>query len=404
MDRAVDGLARQLGLDPAEIRRRNYLTAAELPWDLGMPYRDGNPLVYDSGDFRAVLEAALEAAGYAAFRREQPALRERGVWRGIGLSGYVEGTAIGPFEGARVTLDLAGRAVVATGAVSSGQGHETSFAQICADALGIPLEHVTVVGGDTATVPFGVGTFASRSGVTAGNSIADAAATVRAKVVAAAASLLEAAEADIEIDDGRVSVRGAPASAVPLGRVIQAAIPTFARPGAASADFDAVAYHHVPTVTYASAVHVAQVEVDPDTGAVRLLRYVVAHDCGTVINPIIVEGQVHGGVAQGVGGGLFEEIAYDASGQLLSGTLMDYVVPRADDLPLIECVHLEYPSPRNPLGTKGLGEGGAISPPAAIANAIDDALAPLGVRVTATPALPARVHALIARQTPPAPR
>jgi carbon-monoxide dehydrogenase large subunit len=182
---------------------------------------------------------------------------------------------------------------------------------------------------------------------------------------------------------------------VPLARVVQAAIPTFARPGVASADFDAVAYHHVPTVTYASAVHVAQVEVDPDTGAARLLRYVVAHDCGTVINPIIVEGQVHGGVAQGVGGGLFEEIAYDETGQLLSGTLMDYVVPRADDLPLIECVHLEFPSPRNPLGVKGLGEGGAISPPAAIANAIDDALAPLGVRVTATPALPARVHALI---------
>ena len=404
MDRAVDGLARQLGLDPAEIRRRNYLTAAELPWDLGMPYRDGNPLVYDSGDFRAVLDAALEAAGYEAFRHEQPALRERGIWRGIGISGYVEGTAIGPFEGARVTLDLAGHAVVATGAVSSGQGHETSFAQICADALGIPLEHVTVVGGDTATVPFGVGTFASRSGVTAGNSIADAAAAVRAKVVTAAAALLEAADADIEVEDGTVFVRGAPATAVPLARVVQAAIPTFARPGVASADFDAVAYHHVPTVTYASAVHVAQVEVDPETGAVRLLRYVVAHDCGTVINPIIVEGQVHGGVAQGVGGGLFEEIVYDADGQLLSGTLMDYVVPRADDLPLIECVHLEYPSPRNPLGTKGLGEGGAISPPAAIANAIDDALAPLGVRVTATPALPARVRALIAPPTPTASR
>ncbi len=364
-----------------------------------MPYRDGNPLVYDSGDYRAVLEAALEASGYDAFRAEQPALRARGVWRGIGLSGYVEGTAIGPFEGARVTLDLAGRAVVATGAVSSGQGHETSFAQICADALGIPLEHVTVVGGDTAAVPFGVGTFASRSGVTAGNSIADAAGAVRAKVVAAAAALLEAAAADVEVEDGRVFVRGAPATAVPLARVVQAAIPTFARPGVAAADFDATAYHHVPTVTYASAVHVAQVEVDPETGFVRLLRYVVAHDCGTVINPMIVEGQIHGGVAQGVGGALFEEIAYDESGQLLSGTLMDYVVPRADDLPSIESVHLEYASPRNPLGMKGLGEGGAISPPAAIANAIDDALAPLGVRLTATPALPPRVRALISRRS-----
>src|SRR2546426_7076857 len=397
MDRAVDGLARQLGLDPVEIRRRNYLTERDLPWDLGMPYRDGNPLVYDSGDFRAALDAALEASGYEAFRKEQPALRARGVWRGIGISGYVEGTAIGPFEGARVTLDLAGRVLVATGAVNSGQGHETSFAQVAADALGVPLDWITVVGGDTAAVPFGVGTFASRSAVTAGNSIADAARAVRAKVVAAAAALLEAAQADIEIEDGQVFVRGAPATAVELARVVQASIPTFARPGVATPDFDATAYHHVPTVTYASAVHVAQVEVDRDSGAVRLLRYVVAHDCGTVINPLIVEGQVHGGVAQGVGGALFEEMAYDAEGQLLSGTLMDYVVPRADDLPWIDCVHLEYPSPRNPLGAKGLGEGGAISPPAAIANAIDDALAPLGVRVTATPALPARVRALIER-------
>jgi carbon-monoxide dehydrogenase large subunit len=403
MDRAVDCLARELGLDPAEIRRRNYLTARDLPWDLGMPYRDGNPLVYDTGDFRAALEAALDAAGYEAFRQEQAGLRARGVWRGIGISGYVEGTAIGPFEGARVTLDLGGRAVVATGAVCSGQGHETAFAQICADALDVPLDWVTVVGGDTAAVPFGVGTFASRSGVTAGSSIAEAAAVVRAKVVRAAAALLEAAEADIEIEDGQVFVRGLRGSAVPLARVVQASIPTFARPGVAPPDFDATAYHHVPTVTYASAVHVAQVEVDPDTGRVRLLRYVVAHDCGKVINPIIVEGQVHGGVAQGVGGALFEDMAYDAEGQLLTGSLMDYAVPRADDLPLIETVHLEYPSPRNPLGAKGLGEGGAISPPAAIANAIDDALAPLGVRVTATPALPARVRELITRATAPKP-
>jgi carbon-monoxide dehydrogenase large subunit len=399
MDRAVDGLARQLGVDPADIRRRNYLAERDLPWDLGMPYRDGNPLIYDSGDFRAALEAALEAAGYEAFRKEQAALRERGTWRGIGISGYVEGTAIGPFEGARVTLDLAGRVLVATGAVNSGQGHETSFAQVAADALGVPLDWVTVVGGDTAAVPFGVGTFASRSGVTAGNSIADAARAVRAKVVTAAAALLEASEADIEIEDGEIFVRGARASAVALERVVRASIPTFAKPGVAPADFDATAYHHVPTVTYASAVHVAQVEVDRDSGAVKLLRYVVAHDCGTVINPMIVEGQVHGGVAQGVGGALFEEMAYDDDGQLLSGTLMDYVVPRADDLPWIDCVHLEYPSTRNPLGAKGLGEGGAISPPAAIANAIDDALAPLGVRLTATPALPARVRELIQRAT-----
>jgi carbon-monoxide dehydrogenase large subunit len=391
MDRAVDCLARRLGMDPADIRRKNYIRPDELPWDFGMPYRDGNPLVYDSGDFPAALESALDAAGYDAFRREQPALRARGVWRGVGISGYVEGTAIGPFEGAHVKLDLTGRVQVATGAVNSGQGHETAFAQVAADALGVPLEWVTVTGGDTATVPFGVGTFASRSGVTAGNSIADAAREVRGKLVAAAAKLLEAAPDDVEIEDGKAFVRGAPGSAVELGKVIQASIPTFAKPGVAPPDFEASAYHHVPTVTYASAVHVAQVEVDPGTGYVRLLRYVVAHDCGKVINPTIVEGQVHGGVAQGVGGALFEEMAYDGEGQLLTGTLMDYLVPSATDLPRIDTVHLEYPSPRNPLGMKGLGEGGAISPPAAIANAIDDALAPLGVRITETPASPARV-------------
>jgi aerobic carbon-monoxide dehydrogenase large subunit len=400
MDRAVDCLARRLGRDPADVRRKNYIRADELPWDFGMPYRDGNPLVYDSGDFPAALEAALQAAGYDAFRREQPALRARGVWRGIGVSGYVEGTAIGPFEGVHLKLDLAGRVLVATGAVNSGQGHETAFAQVAADALGVPLDWVTVIGGDTAAVPFGVGTFASRSGVTAGNSIRDAALQVRAKLVAAAAALLEASPADVEIEDGKAFVRGAPASAVDLGKVVQASIPTFAKPGVATPDFEASAYHHVPTVTYASAVHVAQVEVDRGTGYVKLLKYVVAHDCGKVINPTIVEGQVHGGVAQGVGGALLEEMAYDGEGQLLTGTLMDYLVPLATDLPRIDTVHLEYPSPRNPLGMKGLGEGGAISPPAAIANAIDDALAPLGVRVTETPASPARVLALIEQRRP----
>jgi carbon-monoxide dehydrogenase large subunit len=395
MDRAVDCLARKLRIDPAAIRRRNYIRSDELPWDLGMPYRDGNPLVYDSGDFPAALEAALRASEYDEFRRTQDGLREGGTHRGIGISGYVEGTAIGPYEGATVKLDLAGRVLVATGAVSSGQGHETSFAQIAADALGVPLDWITVVGGDTAAVPFGIGTFASRSGVTAGNSIAEAAGRLRAKLVEAAAGVLEAAPADLEIEDGRVFVRGSGERGVDLARVIQASLPTFARPGVVPPDFEATAYHHVPTVTYASAVHVAQVEVDVDTGMVRLLRYVVAHDCGRVVNPLIVEGQVHGGVAQGVGGALFEEMVYDEQGQLLTGTLMDYLVPTATDLPAIETVHLEFPSPRNPLGMKGLGEGGAISPPAAIANAIDDALRGYGVRVTETPVSPARVLAMI---------
>ena len=395
MDRIVDCLARELRMDPAELRRKNYLTAADMPYELDIPYRDGNRLVYDSGDFRANLEAALAAIDYSARRGEQTALRKAGIYRGIGISGYVEGTAIGPYEGATVRLDASGRAVVATGAASQGQGHETSFAQIAADALGIPLDWVTVVGGDTAAIPFGVGTFASRSAVNAGSSIHGAATKVREKLAAAAAALLEAASADIEIVDGMASVRGAPGSAVPLGRVIQQSLPTFARPGAVSPDFEATVYHHQPTVTYTSAVHIALVEVDVGTGAVRLLRYVVAHDCGKLINPMIVEGQIHGGVAQGVGGGLLEEMVYDEQGQLLTGTFMDYLVPTAMELPPIETVHLEFPSPRNPLGIKGVGEGGAISPPAAIANAVEDALQPFGVRVTRAPLGPSAVLGLI---------
>jgi len=395
MDRIVDCLARELAMDPAELRRRNYLGAADLPYELQIPYRDGNPLVYDSGDFKAGLEAALRAVGYDALRAEQARLRERGIHRGIGISSYVEGTAIGPYEGATVRLDASGHAVVATGACCQGQGHETSFAQIAADALGIPLESVTIVGGDTAAIPFGIGTFASRSAVNAGSSIHEASGRVKDKLVAAAAALLEAAPADIEVADGMVTVRGAPASAIPVSKVIQAAIPTFAKPGVASPDFEATVYHHQPTVTYTSATHVAVVDVDPGTGAVKLLRYLVAHDCGRIINPVIVEGQIHGGVAQGVGGGLLEEMVYDEQAQLLTGTFMDYLVPTAMELPAIETVHLEYPSPRNPLGMKGIGEGGAISPPAAIANAVEDALRPWGVRVTRTPLGPSVVLGLL---------
>jgi len=402
MDRIVDCLARELSMDAAELRRRNYLSEADMPYELQIPYRDGNPLVYDSGDFRAGLEAALRAVDYDALRAEQAKLRERGIYRGIGLSGYVEGTAIGPYEGATVRLDASGRAVVATGACSQGQGHETSFAQIAADALGIPLDWVTIVGGDTAAIPFGIGTFASRSAVNAGSSIHEASGRVKDKIVTAAAALLEAAPADIELTDGVVTVRGAPGSATPLAKVIQAAIPSFAKPGVASPDFEATVYHHQPTVTYTSAVHVAVVEVDPGTGAVRLLRYLVAHDCGRIINPVIVEGQIHGGVAQGVGGGLLEEMVYDEHAQLLTGTFMDYLVPTAMELPPIETVHLEYPSPRNPLGMKGIGEGGAISPPAAIANAVEDALAPWGVRVTRTPLGPSVVLGLLGKAGKPA--
>jgi carbon-monoxide dehydrogenase large subunit len=395
MDRLLDMLAREVGIDPAELRRRNLVRPDEMPYDLGILYRDGNPLVYDGGDFPDALDRALRAADYDAVRSAQTGLRARGIYRGVGISSYVEGTGVGPYEGATIRLDASGKVVVATGACSQGQGHETVYAQIAADAIGTPLEDITVIGGDTDAIAFGIGTFASRSTVLAGNAVAASGAAVRQKLVRAAARLLEAAEADLRVEDGRVFVRGSPGRGLTFSSIVRASLPTFQAPGAVEPDFEATTYQGVPTVTYASAVHVAVVEVDPETGRVSLLRYVVAHDCGRVINPLLVDGQIHGGVAQGIGGGLGEEIVYDAGGQLLTGSLMDYAVPRADELPFIETVHLEHRSPRNPLEVKGVGEGGAISPPAALANAIEDALSPFGVRITEGPVTAARIVALL---------
>jgi carbon-monoxide dehydrogenase large subunit len=391
MDRALDRLARALHLDPAEVRRRNFVPATAMPYDTKQLYRDGQPLIYDSGDFPDMLDKALQAIDYDGFRATQESLWAQGVYRGMGISSYIEGTGVGPYEGATVYVDASGGVVVATGACSQGQGHETTFAQLAADAIGVPVEWVTVISADTAAIPLGVGTFASRSAVVAGSAVNEAATRVRHKLANAAGALLEAAADDIDIDAGQAFVRGAPQSAVSLARVVQSALPTYTSPGAVEADFSATVYRQVPTVTYASAVHVALVEVDIDTGHITLLRYVVAHDCGRIINPMIVDGQISGGVAQGIGGGLCEELLYDASGQLLNGSFMDYLLPTSVEIPPIEMIHLEYPSPRNPLGVKGVGEGGAISPPAAIANAVEDALQPFGVCIRETPLTPERV-------------
>jgi CO/xanthine dehydrogenase Mo-binding subunit len=388
MDRLIDRLAREIGRDPADVRRRNLVRADELPYDVGLLYRDGNPLVYDSGDFPATLEAALDAVGYAELRREQAALRRRGVYRGVGISAYVEGTGIGPFEGAAVRVDRDGRVLVRTGACSQGQGHATILAQVCAERLGVDPAAVAVVGGDTAGLERGWGTVASRSAVAAGNAVAAAALTVRDQAVARAAAMLEVAEADLVVDDGRVAVAGAPERGLDLGQLARAA-------EAGGAELAAVEYFEPPTVTWANGAHAAVVEVDPGTGGVRVLRYAVVHDCGRPINPAIVDGQVHGGVAQGIGGALFEELVYDEEGQLLSGTLADYLVPTAADVPPMALAHMETPSPLNPLGVKGVGEGGAIPGPAAIANAVEDALGPRGQVVRRTPLSPAYVRSLL---------
>ncbi|MGC2411847.1 MAG: xanthine dehydrogenase family protein molybdopterin-binding subunit [Stellaceae bacterium] len=391
MERSIDLVARTLGLEPAEVRRRNMVRADEMPYSAGMIYRDGEPIVYDSGDYPGALEKALAAVGgVAAFRRRQAAARDKGRHLGLGIGCYIEGTGVGPFEGAVVRIDPTGKIYASSGACPQGQGMETIFAQIVADAWKVKPEDVVISLADTAAIPMGFGTMASRSTVTVSAAIHHASERLREKAFAIAANLLECATGDLELRDGGVGIVGVPGSAVSFARLSQAARPGWdhGRPPGISAGLEETYYWEPPTVTWSYAVHAAVVEVDRDTGRVAIEKYAVAHDCGVVVNPLLVEGQVRGGTVQGLGGILSEAIAYDANGQLLSGTLLDYALPNASDIPSIEIIHQHSPSPLNPLGVKGVGEGGAVAPPAAIANAVCDALAPFGLELNATPIRP----------------
>jgi carbon-monoxide dehydrogenase large subunit len=388
MERMLDLAAERLGIDRVTIRARNLIQPSEFPYNVGLVSRDGGPRRYDSGNYPEGLRRLTEAVGWNGFAAEQTRARAQGRWLGAGLALFVEDTGLGPFEGIRVRVDPGGQVFVFSGASSQGQSHETTLAQIVADGLSVPLEQVTVVPGDTAGIPYGVGTFASRVAVLAGTSAARAAADVRAKALAVAASQLEAAPEDMILEDGRIGVRGAPGRTLTLAEVATLAStprPGYAMPSGMDPGLEASAYVPVPQSTYSSGAHAAVVEVDPETGAVKILRYVAVDDCGTLINPMIVEGQVHGGIAHGIGNALLEEIVYDATGQLVTGTLMEYAMPRADDVPRLEVHHVVTPSPLNPLGVKGAGEGGTLPAPAAIANAVADALRPLGVEVTEMP-------------------
>jgi carbon-monoxide dehydrogenase large subunit len=374
-ERLLDIAAREAGLDPADVRRRNVIAADAMPYRRDLPYRDGMPIVHDSGDYPALLETALTRAGYAAFRERQAAARREGRLLGIGLAAYNEATGIGPHEGARVAVDAAGTVRVTVGAPSQGQGHETTLAQICAARLGVPFTSVTVAAGDTARFPTSNGTYASRVTVVVGNAVAKAADAVGERVRQVAARALECAPADVVIEDGgRVHVRGAPAPAMELAALHALAhrpdvVRELGEPG-----LEATRYHSPDSVTWAAGVHVATVEVDRDTGAVSILSYHAIHDAGHEINPPIVAGQTQGGAVQGIGMALTEEIVYDASGQAVTGTLMDYALARADGVPAIDVTSADSPSPLNPLGVKGTGEGSAVPGPAAIANAVADAL------------------------------
>lgn len=397
MERLLDLAARELGLDRAEIRRRNYISPDAFPHHHEIIYQDFAELVYDSGNYQPALEQALEKIGWKDFlEHEQPRQRAAGKHVGIGVVSYVEGTGIGPYEGARVTVETSGKVSVATGVGTQGQGHFTSFAQVVAEQLGVEVADVRVITGDTREFHWGTGTFASRGAVVAGNACHAAALEVRRKILELASELLEARVDDLELADGQVRVRGVPKSAIPLGGLAELANPLrgAVKPGT-EPGLEATTYFGPARGATASGVHAMIVEVDPETFEVKILRYVVVHDCGTVINPMILEGQIHGGVAQGIGNAFFEQLIYDPSGQLLTASFMDYLLPTATDVPRIETGHVTTPSPLNPLGIKGAGEAGAIPVGALFAQAVEDALATPGLELLEIPLSPNRLFELV---------
>ncbi len=418
MERAIDFVARELRIDPLDVRRRNLVRPEQLP------YRMATGSMLDSGDYPATLERAVELADLPSFRAEQASALAEQRYIGIGIIDFVEGsgpTAFptigrgGAYERALVRVEPDGTTMVFTGLASQGQSHETSMAQVAADALGVPLDTVAVRGGDTEGTIFGLGAWGGRGASVGAPAVHLAAMNVHDKVVRIAAHLLEAPPESLEISEGHVSVREDPDRAVSFADVAEVAyhqtfrLPPGEEPGLdAIGTFDPPNIDHVPDasglmnvcVTYSNAAHVAVVEVDPRLGTVRVLRYLVVEDCGRMINPMVVDGQIRGGLAQGIGGALLEELVYDENGQLLTTGFMDYLVPTAVDMPRVEIDHLETPALYVPGGFKGMGEGGAVGPPAAIASAVEDALAPFGVRVTETPLSPVRILDLLAAANP----
>jgi CO/xanthine dehydrogenase Mo-binding subunit len=402
MERVLDTIAADLGLERAEVRRRNFIQPDQFPYETGLLWQDGNQAVYDSGNYPQLLEECLRLLGP----------RPEGDHVGMGLGVYVEGTGVGPYEGAHVQVLVSGKVVASTAIPSQGQGHATVFAQVVADALGVDIADVEVRSGDTRRFQWGVGTFASRSAVMAGNAMHVAAGLVAEKAKRLASEQLEVDPEDLELSDGAVRVRGAPDRAVPLSALAilsnplryafggGAEIATQFRarasagpplPDGEQPGLESSGFYSPPGSTWASGAHAAYVQVDPDTYRLQVLRYVVVHDCGRVINPLILDGQVEGGVAQGIGGAFYERLAYDDDGQLRNASFMEFLIPYATEVPEPVVGHLETPSPLNPLGVKGAGEAGVIPVGAVIGSAIEDAL---GVPVTEMPLSPLKLFEL----------
>ncbi len=397
MERLLDLAAKELGLDRVEIRRRNYLPPEAFPHNHEIIFQDFAPLVYDSGNYAPILDRVTEMIGYEQFvGEEQPRLRAEGRHVGLGIVSYVEGTGIGPYEGARITVEPSGMVNVAMGVGTQGQGHYTVFAQVVADQIGVDVDKIQVVTGDTREFNWGTGTFASRGAVVAGNACHAAAVVVREKILRLASDELEVAEDDLELGGGRVYVRGAPQRGIDLGALALKANPMrgAVKPGT-EPGLEATSYFGPERGATASGVHAMILEVDPETMMVEIQRYVVVHDCGRVINPMILEGQMHGGVAQGIGNAFYERLVFDDYGQLLTASFMDYLLPTATDVPRVETAHQETPSPLNPLGVKGAGEAGAIPVAALFAQAVEDALAAYDLEICEIPLSPNRLFEMV---------
>ena len=371
-ERLMDVVAHRLGLDPAAVRRRNLIAADDMPFDRGIQAL-GTRVTYDSGDYRAILDRVLDHLDYDRLSRDLAGRRADGEAVGVGMGFFIEKSGLGPFDGVRVTVDEAGQVVVVTGAASIGQGVETAIAQICADALGVGIDSVRVRHGQTDDIAYGMGAFASRVTVMTGSATLIASRKVREKALDVAASVLEAGREDLTVEGGRVSVRGAARGpGMTLGQVAARL-----RPGLVDGDpgLTAEGWFEADHMTYPYGIHAAVVRVDQETGEVVIERFIVAYDVGRAVNPELVDGQIHGGAAQGIGGALLEEFVYDESGQPLAASFMDYLMPTIHEMPRVEAlVSEDAPSPINPLGVKGAGEGGITAVGAAIANAVADAL------------------------------
>lgn len=397
MERLMDTIAADLGIDRAEVRARNYIGPEQIPYTLPLRNRAGAGTVYDSGDFPACQEEALRAADYAGFRQRQAKARAEGRFFGIGLAACVKGTGRGPFESGIVRVAPTGKVSIFTGAHEMGQGIKTALAELCADTLGVRIEDVNVIAADTAFAPLGQGGYASRQLVTAGSSVLIAAKQVRAHAIKVASQMLEAAESDLEIIDGRIHVAGVAGHGVTLGEVAEQlrGQAGYAYPAGVDVGLEASHYFRTDSLTYANAFHVCELEVDAETGAVHILRYVALQDSGRLINPLIVEGQIHGSVAHGIGNALFEYMRYDETGQPLTTTFADYLLPTAHDVPKIEVLFHETPTPSNPLGAKGAGEVSLIPVTATVISAVENALEAFGVRIYECPISPVRIVELI---------